>query len=57
MIFISVPRTYLLEYMQNDLIEFKKWLIDVTEKDTDKDCIERSLNALFLLKQLVDSET
>uniref|UniRef100_T1JZE4 Telomere length regulation protein conserved domain-containing protein n=2 Tax=Tetranychus urticae TaxID=32264 RepID=T1JZE4_TETUR len=56
MIFISVPRTYLLEYMQNDLIEFKKWLIDVTEKDSDKDCIERSLNALFLLKQLVDSE-
>ncbi|XP_053205051.1 telomere length regulation protein TEL2 homolog [Panonychus citri] len=56
MIFISVPKAYLLDYMQSDLIEFQKWLLDVTEKDSDKDCIERALNALFLMKQLIESE-
>lgn len=43
-----------MEHMQCELMEFQKWLIDVTNKDLDKECVSRAFTALFLLKTLAE---
>lgn len=43
-----------MEHMQHELLEFQKWLIDVTNKDLDKECVSRAFTALFLLKTLAE---
>jgi hypothetical protein len=49
-----VPPLHIFERLQVELLEFKKWLIDITEKDTNQACVERSYQALYLLKQMID---
>lgn len=52
-----MPLVHLMEHMQHELVEFQKWLIDVTNKDLDKECVSRAFTALFLLKTLAEEHS
>lgn len=52
MILSSVPPIYLLRDLCDQIFEFQGWLVEVTEHDADRECIERSFKALIMLQDL-----
>ncbi|RWS17479.1 hypothetical protein B4U79_11852 [Dinothrombium tinctorium] len=51
----SVPSVYLFNELQNELLEFQKWLVDVMDKDPNAECAKRSFQALNLLKSFIQT--
>lgn len=53
-IFTSMPPVYLLEEYQNEVSELRQWLSDVSDKDSNEECVKRALQALYLLNTVIE---
>jgi hypothetical protein len=54
MIVTSVPAAYLLEEMREEVMDFKEWLVQIMDKDTDEDCMKRAAMVLTLFQEVVN---
>ncbi|XP_074596548.1 telomere length regulation protein TEL2 homolog [Brevipalpus obovatus] len=55
-ILTAVPPVFLMENMHHEIVEFQKWLIEVVNKDCDRECVTRALLALDILRDISDSQ-
>ena len=49
-----MPPVYLLEEYQNEVSELRQWLSDVSDKDSNEECVKRALQALYLLNTVIE---
>ncbi|KAI1309404.1 Telomere length regulation protein TEL2 -like protein [Halotydeus destructor] len=56
-IFTSVPPIYLLEHLRDEVQELRQWLMDVSSGDSNDECVKRSLQAIFVLNEVIEQNS